>query len=102
MKLYRGFRPQVETDSKRPDAYISDWTNGDQIWLRGTKSRRAQRTTDLFLEIDDDDVRALFYALIERHQTSGDVAETLELCAEAMSRLASCLRSAKTDSGKEE
>ena len=93
MKLYRGFHPRkVQTDSKKPDHYISDWMRGDLIWLKGTKSGGSQRETDLFLEIDDSDVIALFYALIERYQESEEQARTVEVCVEAITRLAAASR----------
>jgi DNA mismatch repair ATPase MutL len=65
---------------------------GDLIWLKGTKSGGSQRETDLFLEIDDSDVIALFYALIERYQESEEQARTVEVCVEAITRLAAASR----------
>jgi len=48
------------------------------------------------LEIDDADVIALFCALIERYQNSGEQAKALEVCADALTRLAAaCQKSAE-------
>jgi hypothetical protein len=78
MRLFRGFRPkQMETDSKNPDEYIELWRDTRQIWLKGTKTRGARRGTDLFLEIDDADVLALFHALIDCYQKSGEQGEAM-------------------------
>lgn len=94
MRIYRGINPEsVETDSKQPDEYISEWKSGHRIWLKGTKLQSAERETDLFLEIDDADVIALFYALLERYQESEDPALVSELCVEVLSRLNVCLKS---------
>lgn len=88
MKLYRGLRPRrVQTDSKKPEDYIEEWRNGEQIWLKGTKTSHVDRETDLFLELEDKDVIALFHTLIERLQDS-DPQEALQVSAETMTRMA--------------
>jgi hypothetical protein len=87
MRLYRGVHPEsVETDRKKPDEFISDWIRRDRIWLKGTKTPGAERDTDLFLEIEEADVIALFRALLERYTESGEHAIALEV-------LALCLKS---------
>jgi hypothetical protein len=90
MKLFRGPRYEVETDSKRPWEYIPSWKEGAGIQLNGTKMDRfrAQRTTDLYLKIDEEDVIELFYALIERHQ---EADAPLDVCVEAMTRLSTTI-----------
>jgi len=92
VKLYRNVREMVETDRKTPEEYISQWKDGERIWLKGTKTFGAQNETDLFLKIEEVDVIALFYALLERYEKSVPTAETVKILAEANSRLAECLR----------
>jgi hypothetical protein len=95
MRLYRGIYPEsVMTDSIRPDFYTSGWEPGERIKLRGTKTEGASRETDLFLEIDEEDVIALFYALLEHYRKSVVGETELGVCAETSSRLALCLKSA--------
>jgi hypothetical protein len=94
MKLYRGLQPEpVETCWKMPEEYIPGWIDGQNIWLKGTKAPEAQRETDLFLEIDQTDVVALFFAMLERFQRSGMKDAETAICAETLTRLARCLGS---------
>lgn len=86
----------AETDSKKPDEYISAWKRGKPIHLRGSKKPYTQndRPTDLYLKIEDTDVIALFYALLERYQEKGPALaspDIIRICAVANSRVANCL-----------
>jgi hypothetical protein len=96
MKLRRGVHPEsVETDCKRPEEYIQHWRDRGEIWLRGTKTLGAERGTDLFLDVDEADVIALFRALVERCRESGEQSSlVMEVCVEVLSELALCLKSA--------
>jgi hypothetical protein len=84
MKIYRGGR---EIDSKEPGDYIQEWKTGQPIWLNGTIDGH-ERFAHFGLRIEDPDVIALFYALIERYQESEEQAKTVAVCAEAITRLA--------------
>jgi hypothetical protein len=44
------------------------------------------------LKFEDDDILRLFFGLIERYETSATTAKTIDVCAEAMLRLAKCVR----------
>jgi len=67
---------RATTDSKEPSRYIQDWKyrwegahgnfEGGSVVLNGTKKRDARRNAELDVWIDDDDVCALFNALLER------------------------------------
>jgi hypothetical protein len=109
MKLYRNMNERVLTDFKEPAEYISRWKDSGHIWLSGTKTEGAERETELFLKIEEEDVLALFYALLERYEEFLSTEETcgqlmsndhrvtplLAVCAEAMARLgAACRKSA--------
>ena len=108
MKLYRNLNEQVRTDSKKPDGYVAEWKESGRIWLSGTKTASAMRATDLCLEIEEEDVVALFYGLVERYEefwpdqeTCGEVMSNdlrvtnlLGLCAQAITRLGSACHKA--------
>jgi len=108
MRLYRNLNERVQTDSKKPTEYISDWKEYGRIWLSGTKTEGAMRTTDLCLELEEADVLALFSGLVERYsdfwpaeETCGHVmskdhrlAPLLGLCVEAMATLGTAFRKA--------
>ena len=67
MKLWRGYPGrEVRTDSKKPQDYIEDWSRGHRIHLRGKKDKTKPKETDLWLEIDEEDVFAFVQALAER------------------------------------
>jgi hypothetical protein len=94
MKIYRGFPNPIETDSTNPDEYISTWKRGKPIYLKGAKTRQPERSTALYLEIEEFDVIALFYALLERYErkmTIVSIPSIVRVCVEANSRLAHCL-----------
>jgi hypothetical protein len=84
-----GDRHIQEVSSKECADCVQSWKRGQAYSLNTRGLKR------LHIEIEDADVLDLFYALIGRHQRSASVSETVELCAEAMSRLASCLRTAQ-------
>ncbi len=67
---------KATTDSKEPGGYLHDWKyrwdgahgcfEGGNIVLKGTKKRDARRNAELEVWISDEDVCALFNALLER------------------------------------
>ena len=71
MKVYRGPRSGgfwSLTDSKKPQKLAQAWAPGRKIVLDGTIEKDGERHTDFGLEIEEDDVVALFNALIKRHR----------------------------------
>jgi hypothetical protein len=65
------------TDSKAPSQYVNEWKyrggggpygrfEGGNILFNGTKTRDPERAAELQVRISDDDVCALFTALLER------------------------------------
>ena len=70
MDAYRGAHQKPWdkewTDSRAPEQYVEKWKNSGRISLNGTKKRPFKRGTNLSIGITDDDVCALFNALLER------------------------------------
>ena len=74
MKVYRGSRRKSLTDSFEPEDYIVDWKEGRHVHLTGTIDEYGARHTNLWLEIEDRDVVALFVALLERGNYPAELA----------------------------
>lgn len=87
MKHFRG-SPPVQTDEKRPDEYLPLWEPYDYLCIQfdGTKEKGG-KTTDIYLHIGEEDVKALFLALIKRceHRLP---TWSLDLCADTLTELA--------------
>ena len=83
MKVYRGLDPAVLTD-KQPTEYLHEWRSYRRIYLDGTKTSASERNTFLQLQIEDEDVIALFEALIENEAYNEDLGRiALKLVAKA-------------------
>jgi hypothetical protein len=77
MRIYRG-DDYALTDSVQPGDYLEDWKAGHGISLDGTKDKSGAKQTRLRIEIDDADVLALFYGLVERYRQAEAKLRKLE------------------------
>ena len=66
MKIFRGTKESV-TDSKLPSDYIKNWKPGKKIYLDGTIDKSGTKHTTIELEIEEDDVIALFNAQVNSY-----------------------------------
>ncbi len=101
------------TDSKEPSQYIGAWKrggsayygfHGGSIELKGTKKRDAQRNSQLEVWLSNEDVCALFNALLERKaEDEQKLRRTLREIDELLSELSkpSWLREGKSISANE-
>jgi len=81
MRIDLGDRPGHRLKSEAADC-IESWKGGEPFAL-DTKGLRP-----VTVEITDEDIIALFYALIERYEHSASRNKKLRLCTEVMARLA--------------
>src|SRR5215469_17608546 len=82
MRIFVGERPQLDNCFELGDQCIEKWKAGEKFHFI------TERRTTVRLLLEDDDVKALFYALIERCQKDERGLETLEMCADVLARLA--------------
>ena len=88
MQVYRGKHPG-RTDLKLPKDYVQGWKRQRGVWLDGTVTGWKRRTR-FWVGLEDADVEALFYALIE----SCPNERALRVCPRAISRLATRMQEA--------
>ena len=60
------YRSGALTDSKKSRECADRWQSGNEIYLDGTITKGAERRTRMSLEIEDNDIVALFNALVKR------------------------------------
>jgi hypothetical protein len=82
MDIYRG-QSGERTDSKEPSAYIEDWQrrvedwgDGGMVRFDGTIDKDGTRHTDLWIHIHEEDVIALFDALVKAYRQRASALET--------------------------
>jgi hypothetical protein len=71
MKIYRGPRiggSWTLTDSKTPSDYIKEWSKRRQIVFDGTIDKDGLRHTELAMEIEEEDVFALFNSILNGYR----------------------------------
>ncbi len=71
MKIHRRGKSAYEwseTDCKGPEDIAKLWISKNIIPLDGTIDKGGERHTEIGLELEDDDVISLFYALIEKYR----------------------------------
>lgn len=64
----RVWRSGSQTDSKGPAFYIKRWKDSKRIRLNGTINKQGSKNTWFELEIEEDDVIALFNTLVEDYR----------------------------------
>lgn len=84
MDIYRG-RSDNPTDSKQPSGYIDNWedavarwNDGAMLHFDGTIDKDGTRHTDLWIRINEDDVIALFDALVRAYQERALLFKTFD------------------------
>lgn len=86
MRMRLGSRPGKCVGSRESADCIECWKSGEPYWFN------TQRLSGLKLEIEDSDILALFYGLVERYEKLEATADAIKVVAEANSRVADCLR----------
>ena len=97
------FYDSTPTGSKEPSKYIDDWQRtGEIIWFNGSSWSAKQRQIEIGVEVTEDDVCALFNAVVERYQQKGESVKTLAALAEPLTCLAAeCKKLALTEAEKQ-
>ena len=88
MKIFLGDRPRQMTIAG--EQCIELWKKTFPFVLD------TERLTPVHMRLDDEDVLALFYALIDRYRENGKHKDIMRICAEVLERLAAATKEAVT------